>query len=82
MKKVIKDKVTLKEFGRVERVRLFIFGILVWTEYNALEAKVQHEERNHRANIAEMEDYLEWRETLKMGNVSDNDFVNILNKKF
>ena len=82
MKKVIKDKVTLKEFGMVERVRLFIFGILVWTEYHAIEAKVQHEEKNHRANISEMEGYLEWRERLKMGNVSDEDFINILNTRF
>lgn len=82
IRKTIRDKVTLKEFGRVERIRVLVLGILIWTEYHAIEAKVQHEERNHRANLAEMDDYLEWREKLKMGNVSDEDFINILNTRF
>ena len=80
--KIKKDTVTLVEYGKVNRVRLFFLGVLIWTEHHAIEAKVQHEEKYQRANISEMEDYLEWRQRLKMGNISDEDFINILNSRF
>ena len=52
------------------------------TEFDFKLKKLENLEKEYKKENAEMDDYLEWREKLKMGNVSDEEFINILNTRF
>ena len=43
---------------------------------------IQKEETNINHNIQELNDYIEWRNRLKLGSIDDDTFLQILNARF
>lgn len=85
MKKLITTKETKKfsnEYGWLRVITYYFLNVRFWSEHYLLFEPKQEEKPIKRHEIAEMEDYQDWREKMHLMRLSDDEFMQIINSRF
>ena len=70
------------EFGKINQVTFYFFGLKFWTENYLIEIEPIKEEPKYSYDIEEMTGYMEWRQKMHLMQLDDDTFSQILHSRF
>jgi len=81
-------KRSIRKDGRIFEQTIFYplglkrLGFILWSDPKVCEVQEKSTEEYIRHEMKEMEQYLEWRDKLKLGHIDNETFEQILNSRF